>query len=87
MTKESAAAMQVRNVIYATVRYVPTEAVIADDPRLIEDMGADSLDIVEMRIAIEEKLAVEFTDEEWDAVRTIGDAVNLAEKHQSTEST
>ncbi len=41
-----------------------------------EDLGADSLDVVELVMAVEEEFDVEFDDEEAENITTVGDAVN-----------
>ena len=45
--------------------------------KLWEDLGADSLDQVELVMAVEEEFNVEITDEEGEKVKTFGDAVDL----------
>ena len=50
------------------------------DTKLIEDLEADSLDIVELTMAIEEKFGVEIADEELENVKTVGDIVKFVEK-------
>ena len=46
----------------------------------IEDLGADSLDLVELIMAIEENFGVEIADEELQKIRTIQDAINFIKK-------
>ena len=41
--------------------------------RIIEDLGADSLDIAEMSINLEERFNLTVPDEAWDGVATVGD--------------
>ena len=42
----------------------------------LDDLGADSLDIVELIMALEEELDIEIPDEEAEKITTVGDAVN-----------
>jgi acyl carrier protein len=43
------------------------------DADILEDLGADSLDVVEMVMAIEEAFDIEIADEDAEAMRTVGD--------------
>ena len=43
------------------------------DANILEDLGADSLDVVEMVMAIEEAFDIEVSDEDAEAMRTVGD--------------
>ena len=47
----------------------------------VEDLGADSLDTVELVMAFEEEFGVEIPDEEAEKIRTVGDAVNYLKEH------
>ncbi|MHB1844102.1 MAG: acyl carrier protein [Deltaproteobacteria bacterium] len=48
----------------------------------IEDLGADSLDIVELVMAMEEEFEVEIPDEEAEHIKTVGDAINYVTAHK-----
>jgi acyl carrier protein len=52
----------------------------------IEDLGADSLDLVEMIMAMEENFGVEISDEELQKIRTIQDAINFIKKKKGLAS-
>jgi acyl carrier protein len=47
------------------------------ETRLEEDLEADSLDLVELAMALEEELSLEIPDEELEGIRTVGDAVDF----------
>jgi len=51
-------------------------AKVTDSARFIQDLGADSLDMVELTMAFEEAFDIEITDEQAEKVKTVGDAVN-----------
>ena len=44
---------------------------------LFTDLGADSLDAMELSLAIEENLGVSITDEQMAEIKTVGDIVNI----------
>lgn len=56
------------------------EAAVVGKAKFIEDLGADSLDIVELVMAMEEAFGVDIPDEEAENLRTVDDAVNFIKK-------
>lgn len=48
----------------------------------IDDLGADSLDIVELVMALEEEFELEIPDEDAEKIRTVSDAVNYIKENQ-----
>lgn len=53
---------------------------ITKDTRLIEDLKADSLDIVELIMDLEQRHGIEIPDDELSRIKTVGDIVNFIEK-------
>lgn len=53
---------------------------ISLDARLVEDLGADSLDIVEMIMAFEDEFGISLPDEEVEKMKTVKDVVSYIEK-------
>jgi acyl carrier protein len=53
------------------------EAQVTPDARFAEDLNADSLDLVEAVLALEEEWNIEIPEEEMDGVKTVGQAVQL----------
>ena len=49
------------------------EAQLTPDAKLEQDLGADSLTLVEITIALEERFNLSIPDEEWERVSTVGD--------------
>lgn len=50
------------------------------DSRLVEDLGADSLDIAEIAMRCEEEFNIETLEDDQDSLRTVGDLVDLVTK-------
>ena len=48
---------------------------VTQDASFIDDLGADSLDIVELVMAFEEEFGVDIPDEDAEKMRTVGDAI------------
>ena len=56
-------------------------AEVKEDSKFIEDLGADSLDVVELVMALEEKFDIEIPDEDAEKISTVGDAVEYIKSH------
>jgi acyl carrier protein len=57
------------------------EGQVTAEASFIDDLGADSLDTVELVMAFEEKFEIEIPDEDAEKMRTVGDAIQyLSEK-------
>ena len=67
----------VRDVVVEQLS-VPAENVKMDS-NIIEDLGADSLDVVELVMALEEKFDVEIPDSDAEKLKTIADVVSFVE--------
>jgi acyl carrier protein len=52
-------------------------AEVTPDAVFIEDLGADSLDLVELIMAMEEEFGFEIADEDAEKLRTVGDVINF----------
>jgi acyl carrier protein len=65
---------RVKDLIAESLGVNPTEVV--PDASFIDDLGADSLDIVELVMAIEKEFGIEIPDEDAEKISTVQDAVN-----------
>ncbi len=54
---------------------------VTEDASFIDDLGADSLDTVELVMAFEEEFACEIPDDAAETILTVGDAVKYLEKN------
>ncbi|RKX93111.1 MAG: acyl carrier protein [Spirochaetes bacterium] len=55
---------------------------VTEDASFIDDLGADSLDTVELVMALEEEFGIEIPDEDAEKIVTVGDAVKYIESHK-----
>ena len=61
------------------------EAEVTDTASFVDDLGADSLDQVELVMALEEAFGVEIPDEDAEKIATVKSAIDYIEKHQTTK--
>ena len=57
-----------------------SEDEVKAEASFVEDLGADSLDTVEMVMAFEEEFAIEIPDEDAEKIKTVQDAIDYIEK-------
>jgi len=53
---------------------------VTDEASFVEDLGADSLDTVELVMAFEEEFEIEIPDEDAEQMQSVGDAIKYLEK-------
>jgi acyl carrier protein len=56
-------------------------AQVTAQSKFVEDLGADSLDVVELVMALEEEFDIEIPDEDAEKIATVGEAVRYIESH------
>ncbi len=49
---------------------------LTNDAKFVDDLGADSLDVVELIMAFEEEFGIEIPDEDAEKIQTVGDVIN-----------
>lgn len=81
--------MQMMSVIEERVMQLTAEVLnLATSPNmkahLVRDLGADSLDIVNLMMAFEREFLISISDDEVERIGTVGDAIALIESNQST---
>jgi acyl carrier protein len=75
--------------VASKVKQIIAEQLGVDEPDIkpeshfIDDLGADSLDTVELVMAFEEEFGCEIPDDAAEQIQTVGDAVKFLEKHAS----
>jgi acyl carrier protein len=70
---------KVREIIINELGVEPEK--VTDDASFVEDLGADSLDTVELVMAFEEEFGIDIPDEDAEQMRTVGDAIQYMRKH------
>lgn len=71
---------KVRKIIADKLDIEPEK--ISAQASFLDDLGADSLDIVELIMELEEEFNLEIPDEDAEKIRTVADAVKYIEEHQ-----
>ena len=70
----------VKEVVIEQLDCDPAE--VKEDSKFIEDLGADSLDVVELVMALEEKFDIEIPDTDAEKIVTVKDAMSYIESHK-----
>lgn len=55
---------------------------VTSEASFIDDLGADSLDTVELVMALEEEFGIEIPDEDAEKITTVNDAISYIEAHE-----
>ncbi|HIP42001.1 MAG TPA: acyl carrier protein [Campylobacterales bacterium] len=71
----------VKDVVVEQLNISPDE--VKEDSKFVEDLGADSLDVVELVMALEEKFDIEIPDEDAEKIANVSDAIKFIEKINS----
>ena len=61
------------------------EAEVTPNASFVDDLGADSLDTVELVMAFEEAFEIEIPDEDAEKIRTVQDAISYIDAHAKTK--
>ncbi|QSR88343.1 acyl carrier protein [Methylacidiphilum caldifontis] len=84
MAEKKSIEERVKNIIVEQLGVNPEQ--VTSKARFIEDLGADSLDTVELVMAFEEEFNVEVPDEEAEKLQTVGDVIRYIEENLEEES-
>ena len=57
------------------------ESQVVQDASFVDDLGADSLDTVELVMALEEEFGIEIPDEDAEKIKTVGNVVDYVSSH------
>ena len=71
---------KIKEVVVEQLDCDPAE--VKEDSKFIEDLGADSLDVVELVMALEEEFDIEIPDEDAESILTVADALKYIEDHK-----
>jgi len=74
---------RVKEIIAKELEVDPKQ--VNPEAKFIEDLGADSLDIVELVMALEEEFGMDIPDEDADKLKTVGDAMNYLKSHAAAQ--
>lgn len=62
------------------------ESQVTSTAKFVDDLGADSLDTVELVMALEEEFSLEIPDEDAEKIASVGDAISYITEHQAKTS-
>ena len=79
MIVEKSVEKRVMEIIVEQLKVDPE--VVTLEAHFIDDLGADSLDLVELIMAMEEEFSLEISDEDAEKIQTVQDAVNYITEH------
>lgn len=66
-----------------TVEHLDVDAAkVVPEASFIDDLGADSLDIVELVMAFEEEFEIEIPDDAAESIQSVGDAINFIQERK-----
>ena len=71
---------RVKEIIVEQLGVKPDQ--VTPEAKFIEDLGADSLDTVELVMALEEEFGIEVPDEEAEKLQSVGDVIKYIEENQ-----
>ena len=76
------------SAVYDRLKGIVTEQLGVDEEEVtpeasfVDDLNADSLDLVELIMSLEEEFGLEISDEDAEKITTVGEAVSYIEEHQ-----
>jgi acyl carrier protein len=79
VTKMSATEKKVKEIVAEQLGV--DEAQVTNEASFMDDLGADSLDTVELVMALEEEFEIEISDEDAEKIQTVQDAVDYIAEH------
>ncbi len=71
---------EVKEVVVEQLNVNPDE--VKEESKFVEDLGADSLDVVELVMALEEKFDIEIPDTDAEKIITVNDAIKYIQEHK-----
>ena len=74
---------KIKSIVVEQLGVSPEE--VTPEAAFVEDLGADSLDVVELVMALEEEFNIEISDEDAENIQKVGDCIEYINKHLEAE--
>ena len=74
-----------KSIIDEIINSISYTSDFTSDSKLVEDLGCDWLDLIELLMEIEDSFTISISDEQWDSVKTVQDVYNIVDSKTTNQ--